>query len=263
MRKPSRTGFSLVEVILACALMSILMVVLGEALSQAQNAFRNVTGTSDAADELRKVCQHVRQELIQTSGVQIGSRDSANSLGSPDGEAIWFLSNIGSDGNPHFMSDGSPFWQRNVLYYIVVPGNHLGLFGWNCAGGADPDGYDDRCPHKVLIRKEIDFGVATDFVNEATVETLMSSGDILPYLTQPVGYSCSAMNAEAGMRQVRIVGRSLLTFRVSSAAPGSVTLDTRAVSIARARTKVALGTASMVDSPFTFHFGITVTPSVP
>ena len=131
MRKGFRRGFSLVEIILACAIMSILMVVLGEALSQAQNAFRNVSGTSDAADELRKVCQHVRQELIQTSGTQIGSGDSRNSLGSPDGQALWFLSNIGSDGNPHFLGDGSPFWQRNVLYYIVVPGNHFGLFGGN------------------------------------------------------------------------------------------------------------------------------------
>lgn len=265
MKSASKAAFSMVEVVLACALMSILMVVLGTALSQAQGAFRNASGTSDAADELRKCCSYLRQELIQTSATQVSSSNSTSSLGSPDGAAIWFLSNRGADGNAQFLDDGSPFWQRNVLYYLVVPNNHAALFGWNCPGGAGPGPFarDDRCPHKVLIRKEIDSGPATDTSNPANIEALMSAADIVPYLTRPAGYSVVAMNAEPGVDNTRIVGRNLLTFDVTTTAAGLIGIDTRAVSIARARTKISLGSVSLFDSPYTFHFGMSVSPSVP
>ncbi len=263
MKRGSRSAFSLVEVMLAMAITGLLLVVLGEALSQAQAAFRNVVGTSEAADELRKVNMRIRQELMQTSALQIASGTSATSLVAPDGQTLWFLSNLGPDGTPQFLADGSPFWLRNILYYITIPNNHLGLFGWNCTGGAGPFGLDDRCPHKMLIRNEIDFGPVTDGTNEANVEALMTVADINPYLTRPAGYSVSAMSLEPGVKFPRIVGRNLLSFVIVPGAPGSITVDTRAVSIARARHKVSLGNASMFNSPFTSHFSITVVPSVP
>jgi len=114
-----------------------------------------------------------------------------------------------------------------------------------------------------LIRKEIDFGAVTDPLNPADIESLMSAADIGPYLTRPVGYSVVAMNAEPGVDNTRIIGRNLLTFEVATTAAGSISLDTRAVSIARARTKVSLGSVSLYDSPYTFHFGMSVSPSVP
>jgi len=261
-RRRSR-GFSVTELILATAIMSIMMVVLGEALLQAQGSFRNVSGASDSSDTLRKVTLMMRRELLQTSAAQIGSGFSCNSLGSPDGYALWFLSNVGSDGQPHFMVDGSPFWQRNVLYYLVVPNDHNGLFGQNCVGGAGPSLTDDRCPHKVLIRKVIDFGAATDFTNEANIEPLMTGPQVAAYLTRPNGYKTQGMMAEAGIKTAQVVGRNLLTFVVTVPGPGSVTLDTRATSIARARNKVALGNVSLFNSPFTFHFSLTVSPSIP
>lgn len=242
--------------------MTLLMVVLGQALVQAQNSFRNVSGTAESSDSLRKVSRELRLELLQTSASQIGVGNSCSSLGSPDGQALWFLSNLDSNGQPRFDSIGAPFWTKTVLYYLAVPNSHSSLFGYDCAGGAGPGGYDDRCPHKVLIRKEIDSGVATNLADDTTAELPMSSAQIATYLTRPNGYTVTTVG-QPGLRSAEIVGRNLLTFRLSSSINDTITIDTRAVAIARARTKVALGAVSLYDSPYTFSFSLTVIPTVP
>ena len=238
------------------------MVVLGQAMMQAQNSFRTVTGTSECADELRRVSRDLRLEMMQTSASQIGTGNSCSSLGPPDGQALWFLSNVDSSGKAQFLSDGSPFWLKNVLYYLVVPDDHQRLFGQLCAGGAGPGGYDDRCPHKVLVRKEIDFAGATNLADDTTVETLMTGASLTPYLLRPAGYKVGT-SGQPGLLSAQIVGRNLLTFSLSSSLSNTLTIDTRSVSIARARTKLAIGTVSLFSSPFTYQFSLTVIPSVP
>lgn len=261
-RSRTNRAFSVLELVIASVVMSLLMVVLGQAMIQAQNSFHNVTGTSEAADELRRVSRDLRLDLIQTSASQLGVGNSCSSLGSPDGQALWFLSNLDGAGQPKFLSDGSPFWQKNVLCYLVVPDDHQRVFGQLCAGGAGPGGYDDRCPHKVLVRKEIDFGTATNLADDSTVESLMAVADIAPYLQRPMGYKVLTAG-QPGLKSAQIVGRNLLTFNLSSSMPNTITIDTRSVSIPRARTKVAIGSVSLFSSPFTYQFSLTVIPSVP
>lgn len=234
-----KRAFSVLELIVASTVMSLLMIVLAQAMMQAQNSFRTVTGTSESADELRRVSRNLRLELMQTSASQIGTGNSCSSLGCPDGQALWFLSNLDAAGKPQFLSDGSPFWQKNVLYYLVVPDDHPRVFGQTCTGGVGPGGYEDRCPHKVLVRKEIDFGTATNLADDATVEGLMAVGSLTPYLQRPLGYQVGTAG-QPGLLSAQIAGRNLLTFNLSSSMPNTITIDTRSVSIARARTKVAL-----------------------
>lgn len=242
--------------------MGLLTIVLGQAMSQAQNSFRSVSGAAESSDSLRKVSRELRAEVMQTSASQLGVGNSCSSLtAAPDGQALWFLSNLDNTGKARFDATGAPFWCKTVLYYIVVPNGHGSLFGFDCAGGAGPGGFDDRCPHKVIIRKEIDFAPSTNFADSASLETLPAAASITPYLTRPNGYKMNF--AEPGLLSAQLVGRNFLTFELTSSMPNTITITTRAVSIARARTKLALGSTSLYDSPFTYNFALTVIPSVP
>lgn len=261
-RNRTRQAYSVLELVISSVVMSLLMIVLGQAMMQAQNSFRNVTGTSESADELRRVSRNLRLELMQTSASQIATGNSCSSLGCPDGQALWFLSNLDAAGKPRYLSDGSPFWLKNVLYYVVVPDDHQRLFGQTCGGGAGPGGYDDRCPHKVLVRKEIDFAGPTNLADDTSVEALMTLASLNPYLLRPMGYQVSSAG-QPGLLSAQVAGRNLLSFTLSATMPNTLTIETRSVSIARARTKVALGATSLFTSPFTYQFSLTVVPSIP
>lgn len=260
MKNRSRKAYTVLELMLATALMSMLLLVLGEAMRQSQTVFRSTSGTADASTELRALSQRLRRELLQTKLTEVGTVNTPATNGAPDGRAIWFLSNLDDSGEPRYTSSGSPFWHRNVLYYVRVPQNHAQLFGYDCGGGAGPGGWDDRCPHKVVVRKEIDAGGATSYPDEATIETLIPAATITgSYLGRPNKYDVSAMNSESGVTQVQVVGRLFLTF-VAQESTSEVTADLRAVSIPRARREAAIGTDSLFNKPFTYHFGLSVYP---
>ncbi|MCA9796235.1 MAG: type II secretion system protein, partial [Candidatus Eremiobacteraeota bacterium] len=235
-------GFTLLEVILGTALLGMLMVFLAAILMGSQKVWRQVSGSTESGSQLLKALREVRGEMVLASPRQITTVQVPASLGGgPDGDAVWFTSAIDPNTGEFVRKpNGSPFWQRNVLYYLVVPTNHDNLFGASCAGGVGPDGYDDTCPHKVLIRKEIDFGPATDTTNEANEETLMTPAEIGPYLTRPNGYSVTTFAGE----QAQIKARELLGFRVMLN-PLPATIEVRGVNLPRANKSLAVGTVSL------------------
>lgn len=270
MKRPSRPeAFTLVETVTTVALFLVLMLFLGEALRQSQAAFRNTNASMDATKELRTLANKISRDLRQTHRRQTNSTNTAASMVAPDGSALWFLSNVDqASQRPVFLPDGSPRWQRNILYYMRVPDNHVGLFGYNCGGGMGPGalGHDDRCPHKVLIRKVIDFNGPTNDTSEV-VEALMTPAQALTYCTRPNGYLTAAMlGSEAGLEQVSIVGRNLLDFEVLPnpfPTAGPISLDLRAVTMARASRVASFGTTSLYETPLTYHFSMTILPPVP
>jgi len=253
-------AFSLLEVVFAAALMGLLMIVMGASMRQTQTVFRATSGSYDASAQLRKVTSRIQQELIQTNLNKVAV---SNSVGAPpEGGAIWFLDNLDpATHEPRYLPDGSPFWARNILYYLVVPNNHASIFGSSCVlqAGPGPGGHDDRCPHKVLIRKEIDTGAAFNPTDDLTIEALIAGGAISTYFTRPNGYNVSAMLTEAGVREVKIVGQNLLSFE-AQIQDGGIDLNIRAVSLARARREVAVGATSLYNSRYTLHFAQTVYP---
>ena len=144
----------------------------------------------------------------------------------------------------------------NILYYLAMPSNDP------CAGGIGPNGFDDRCPHKVLVRKTIDFGMASIPTDENSEETLMTAAQITPYLTRPNGMSVANMNSEAGVKLVSQAARQMLWFRVSSN-PAPLQFEFRAVNLLRGNKEVAVGTASLFSSPLTTEMRLTLTPPNP
>ncbi len=263
-------AFTLLEVTLTSALMVVLMIFLGEAFRQSQKVFRNTNSTSDASGELRSIVHRLSRDLRQSQRDQVQTTNAPATTTGPDGSALWFLSNLDpTTQQPQFLLDGSPRWQRNILYYMRVPNNHAALFGYNCGGGAGPGplAHNDRCPHKVLIRKVIDFGAPTT-VTDDVVEPLMTDIEVATYLTQPNGYSTANMSGEAGLEETMIVARRMLDFEVLPAPPafqngGPIDIDLRAVGIARAQREVSFGTTSLYDSRFTYHFSLTLMPNTP
>ena len=165
--------------------------------------------------------------------------------GGKDGQALCFLSPVvPGSGQLARSADGLPLWQTNILYYLVVPNLHDQTFGRHCAGVAGPGGYDDACPHKMLIRKIIRSSATPP-------ETLLAN--LTPYLTRPNGFDTSAMTAEANVLEVKTVAVNLLTLRCgfNLQVPRQFEVEARAADIQTASRKLAIGSVSLTSQPVT------------
>lgn len=266
-----RRGFSIIEIITSLAVFSVLTVLLGLALISSQKVWRDVSGTVDADRQLKSICTRLRKELSGASfnSCAVAPVPAHLSGGGLDGDAIWFLSHVDADGVAHRKADGTPFWQHNVIYYLVVPNNHAGMYGMLCPGGVGPGGYDDRCPHKVLVRKVIDnpTGGSTNPADENTEDVLLDGTQIGTYLTQTNRFSTGGMGGESGFREARVVGRALLWMRFqlapNPAVPNQIGVDARVVSLAAAQKDVAVGSASLAQSRYTTQWDFVLTPILP
>ena len=234
----------------------------------AADVWRNVSGSTDSSLNLRKARAVMMPDLKRTSFNAIGTSPGPSSLGPIDGDAIWFLSPVDpATGLAVRKADGTLFWQRNILYYLTVPDNHSATFGVNCSGSADADGYEQNCPHKVLVRKVIDGGVATVTTDEASEEELLTASDISAYLTRPAGFNTSTMNAEAGVTDVRLAATSLLTLRARLAPDArwqrEVSLRLAAVKIKTAERELSIGDTPLSQTRFTRSLDFSVFPGQP
>lgn len=124
-------------------------------------------------------------------------------------------------------------------------------------GAPGPDGLEDRCPYKVLIRKVIDSDGPTGPSDEDDPESLIN--DITPFLTRPSGLSTAAMASEAGVERAEIVGLQLLKFRVQQQAD-AFGFDVRAVRRQEAENSLALGSVSLSEHPLTVQSQFLVMP---
>ena len=240
------------------AIFGILILILGAAVSQSSRVWARASSSSNSQLELRKAYAPLSLDLQQTHFQHVRQSTSTVSLAGFDGDALWFLSSIDPNtGEAIRNAQGEPLWQRNILYYAVVPSGHAQLYGFTCAGAADPSGYESRCPHKVLIRKVIDSGAPTTPADEVNPEELLP--DVNQYLTRPVGFDLSAM-AEPGLESVGIESRELLGFRVRIGAnpqwPNEVALSLQAAKTKQAQKTRQIGTDSLEGFIQRFSFSV-------
>ena len=269
MRRRRSRAFSLLEVTLSTALLSVLLVVLASALRGSQSLWRQTTGASEAEHQLRKACAALQRDIPFCNRVYAQPVPGHLAAGGFDGDVVWFTSPVDpATGLIARKANGSPLYLRNVLYYLIEPQGHAGLYGYDCPGGMGPGNYDDRCPHKVLVRKVIDFnGPSSD---EATEEQPMLPSEVLAYLTQPTGLSVASMTSESGggvqVGPVRIVAHDLLWFSCNSKAspnPVPVELELRATNLLRARKSLAVGSVSLYSSGLTEEMRLSLLPTNP
>lgn len=245
-----RRGFSVAELLVTMALFTVLGLLAYAMLDQGMVSWRKVSGNQSASLQLAKVQRFLQRDLVQAGVTRMSDATVPPSLaGAGDGKAIWFLSAVDPlSGEVARKTDGRAFWMRNILYYLVVPGGHT-----SCAGGAGPGGLDDRCPHKVLIRKVIDQAPPSDPEDATTEETLLT--DVSAYLTRPLGPDTSAMSLEPGVERVEALASQMLWFDVKRPPdprfPGEVMADLRACSLDELRQNLRLGVDPLYKSPFT------------
>lgn len=243
-------GLTLIEVLVTVTLFSLVTLSTFLLLSRGHQFWRDSSGHHTATLKLN-AAKRLSLELDEsTNPVGIADVPSSLSGGAPDGKAVWFLSARDSATGEFVRGpDGAPFWQRNVLYYLVVPQQHATLFGSVCAGGPGP-GPDDYCPHKVLVRKVIDSGPPTVPSGDiaTTVEELLP--DVAAYLTRPDGYEVNNMAGESGLEQARLVATQLLYFDAVESS-GEVILDLRATSIPSVSRRMTVGSGPLGEDGLT------------
>jgi hypothetical protein len=167
-----------------------------------------------------------------------------------DGDAVWFLSPVDpANGQVLRTESGRPHWQRNILYYCTVPALHQELYGFECTGGTDAQGYEVYCPHKVLVRKVIDNPPATGSAETDPMEKLLTPAEVARYLTRPQRFDLPS--GEPGVEEATIVANSLVSFRValspSPQAPGEVAIQLSAAGVEMARGNINVGSQSLDD----------------
>ena len=241
---------TLPEIILCLGLFSAIMLMSVIFLTRGKSLFASVSGSTDANNRMQKALGLIVRDLQTANYKQIQIASVPPSLGAGlDGCALAFLSpRDAATGQVCEDKNGDLFWQRNIIYYLVVPNGHSG-----CSGGAGPGGFDDHCPHKTLIRKVVDTPPAT--TPTSNLETPLAS--LAPYLTRPINNDASAMYAEPGVSQVSVVMTNLLWFVVTNRpdpnTPGEIMIDMRAVSLDSAQATIQLGQVPLATGPFTLQ----------
>ncbi|MBT9584806.1 prepilin-type N-terminal cleavage/methylation domain-containing protein [bacterium] len=241
----TRNAHTLIEVLVAVAVFSIITTLLALIFVEGLSVLRRTSGRDSAAREMRRARTVIVRDLATTRPSLLTLQDMPDNLGGggKDGQAFWFLSPVDpTTGQIARTADGLPLWQVNILYYLVVPQNHDVTFGIHCNGAIGPGSYDDCCAHKVLIRKVIR-------TSATPPEALLTS--VAPYLTRPDGLQVDNMAAEPNLLEVKLAATSLLYLRAQLAPnsiPNLVDADLRAVDIQTARKKSSLGAISLYQA---------------
>ncbi len=246
-RRRGAGGVTLSELIVGFATFGMLLAILALALQRTSMLWNRTSSSTASQQELRKAYYLLQTDLMRSEFQTVRTTSGLTSLSGRDGDAVWFLSSVDPSTQEAMRTEhGRPFWQRNILYYLVVPEDHAQVYGMSCAGGSDPDGYEQFCPHKVLIRKVIDNPSGPGPGDDITPEELLT--DVSPYLTRP-RLSGGTSSAESGLDEVRLVATDLLTFRVDIAPdprwPGELSVRLQAARIDEAASFVQLGSASL------------------
>lgn len=155
-----RRGYTLLELSLASSLVAVVLLVASLLLFYGMRSWRRLDQSQEAGFQLSKACRNLREELRHASFNECQVEQRAE-LGS----VLSFLSAVDEpSGELLFQPDGSPFWQRNVLYYLASPG------GDSCRDVVD-------CPHKRLLRLSLDTGKRTspDTDPSVTEEDLLTN----------------------------------------------------------------------------------------
>jgi type II secretory pathway pseudopilin PulG len=253
-------GLGLLETLLALSLFALVGVFVVQIMSKSAKSWQRVLSEESATLQVAKAYDRLQRDLQLASIFELDVRNvpKTGDFGEKMGSAVWFLSAVDpATGQQVRTPAGEPFWQRNIVYYLVVPSDHDNVFGMSCTPKAHgTNGLDNVCPHKVLIRKEIDSRKLTSTDLTSQPEKLLTSSEVKDYLTRPTGYDTSSMLGETSkIRDVKLVATNLLYFEAQKnpdpALPGEVKLDLRSAAQKYPRSEVILGQTQLADHPST------------
>lgn len=265
-------GATLIEMGVSLGIFSLLSLLLAVSFAKSHQLWQRTSGGSTAQHTLRNLRNKLSRDLSKTSFASVGTSPSLSSLGPVDGSALWFLSPVNQNTGEYVRaSNGTPFWQHHILYYAVVPADHNNFVGTTCTGGADADGFEIQCPHKVIVRKVIDIGDLANPADEGTLEIPFAETDppvdVSKYLTRPRGLDTSSMLLEDGVIEAAVVSTGILSFNAemghNANQPREIKIETASVSIPSAQKVLRIGQAPLKDTVHESRVTILEHPRIP
>lgn len=235
-------GATLTEVIITTALFSLLMLTLFSVIQYGMSSWRTVEGRSSLQTVLRKVEVFMLDDVRRASLSYLTCADpSAGGVCSD----LWFCSAVGageSGANFQRGDDGRPVWSKNILYYCTELDSdfHRKIYGFTCDNGS-------FCPHKWLIRKEI----------EST--TLLDKSEIASYKTVPNSYDLSSM-VTGKCKSAQLLAEGILAFQVALRGP-EVIVTVKAFRVEEAAHEITVGASDLTASRYTVQYEMRVVPN--
>jgi prepilin-type N-terminal cleavage/methylation domain-containing protein len=251
-------GYTVLEVMVTLAIAGILLSALGLAVQMSDQAVRKATGSHDSSLLLKKAARRIRQDLLQTSKQTLQIAAFNGPTGVAEGQALCVLTSRSDQGIDQVSTAGGPTWLYNVIYYCITPTQHDSFAGQSCTQSLGSWGIDDRCAHKVLIRKEIDLPSSSP----PDSEPLLSASQLTNEIVAPVRLDVSGIRSGANCRKVEIIGIQMLGMSVEQTNQGlHVRLAT--VDVPRATKEKGIGSSSLLNSSYTQSYDFTVNPEMP
>lgn len=257
-----KRGFTLPELMIAMTVALVLIAAGYFMLNMATNVYRQISGHEDGALQMKKAARRIQVDLLAGNPALASTSVSGGPLGN-SGDAVWLLSSASGDeasGSTCVTETGSPYWQRNIIYYPARPQ------GDTCSGTLDADGYEDGCPHKTILRKVVDSGVATQPLptgNPAADKEGLLPG-VAAFLTRPNGLGVAGMLGEPGITDVEIVAINLLSMRVEKDpepnSPGEFKVTFQAFNEEVGRREVNVGSTNLGNHAKTLTHVVSVFP---
>lgn len=260
-------GTTLLELAIASGLFTLLVAILFVALKTGLTAWRTAEARHAAQFQLRKVELKLLGDVRRSSYADLTAAPTAAAAGAGggfDGGVLWFRSSVDRASGESIRDDqGVPTYQSTIVYFLAKPDTalHLSRHGQDCQdwGGADATNADESCPHKLLVRLELQKQAHAP-PEYGPSEAPFTAAELAGYIKRPADYVLSNINGGELIRK-EIIGDSLLYFRPTKAA-GTVTFDIDITRIADARKKISIGgsATSLRDSPFTYNFTAAAVP---
>ncbi len=252
-------GFSIVELLLVAAIFSAFLIVSYGLLNTGLSSWKRTANSQDVDLEFSKAAAALKRDLRDTAVRHASTRTTPwLPPGGTRGNVLWFLSAVDpASGQFVRKKDGTPFWQRNIVYYLAIPSEHDALYGVRCGSGRY------HCPHGMLVRRVFDTGQATSASSpEARIEKLMTPAQVGERLKRPrTAHRLEFGNPTAESEEVVAVG--LVDFAATVAPtgfPNEVELRLSGFQLAEAGKVMRLGQEDMSLSPYTRSLLLSVVP---
>ena len=242
-----RKAFSVVEVVLACGLFSLLSLVLAASFKQVSDLWRRTNARDEALKQLLLARTYLVRDLANSTsraGTSATAQVGPNLGSGRDGDALTFLSSDSGNNDHNWNADlnsGEATLPVQVTYYCVIPNVPTPGGLVISAGAADGQGYEQQHPFKWLVRR-VD---PTPSAAPPAIDSAWTS-----WLTRPTSLTPVANQ--------KVVCNQLLRFRVLQTAP-VWTLELSAVGVTEARRRLRLGSVPLSQSPYTLVQRFSVT----
>lgn len=260
--RKNRKGATLVEVLLSCAIYSILMISLFLIMRYSINNWRSIEDRTDIQTQLRRLDSLMSDEIEKTSfsSVVIYKGDYRHSIA--------FKSFIDpATGRFDTNNEGIPISHGYILYTVLRPADdpctHL-----------EYNVRDTKCPHKIILRVELTKNT-NDGINYWDPVVISTSTALRAYLPSITGKSFSSSGitindyvaAISGdskyIRRVDIICNNIVDFSAERIAPPQIPgilVTASSFKFREASRQIQVGQENLLDSRFTIKMETKIIP---